>query len=168
MLGVGERIVARLRLTEDGSLSNKKAEQYALLRSEETVSVSAAWLIIMASAKGNLPSSNYQANIHKSPAFKVRLEALMTEKAELQGAGVWGQLEWQAKQLYRKCAALNDVPGMQRATDTLLKIAARNDKPEKPAANEDGAARRGPGAPAVEVPESDPHDDSVTRRLLER
>jgi len=153
---VGDRIVARLRLTEDGSLSNKKVEQYALMRSEEVVAITAAWTIIMTSVNGNLPSSGYMVNVHKSPAFKARLEALMSEKAELQDKGVWGQLEWQAKQLYRKCAALNDVGGMQRATETLLKIAFRTDRLEKPAANEDSEGR-GPGAPPIEVPLPEDH-----------
>lgn len=166
---IGERIVAKLRLTEDGSLSNKKVEQYALLRSEEVVAVTAAWTIIMTSANGNLPSSGYMVNVHKSPAFKARLEALMSEKAELQEkGGVWGQLEWQAKQLYRKCAALNDVGGMQRATDTLLKVAARTDRSEKPPANEDGETR-GPGAPPIEVPMPEDHVANYrVNKLLDR
>lgn len=148
---VGERIIARLRLEADGSLSNVRVEQYALLRAEEVVAPSAAWTIIMSSARGNLPSSSYQQNVHKSPAFKRRLEALMEEKAHL-GDSVWGQLEWQARQTYRKASALNDLRVMQSATDTLLKIALRNEKPEKPEKADDGESPRGRGAPAIPIP----------------
>lgn len=158
-MGVSERIVARLRLEEDGSLSNKRVEQYALLRSEEVMAQSAAWTVIMSSERGNLPSGGYQKNIHKSPAFKARLEGLMAEKAEFEDGGVWGRVEWQARQLYRKAAAMNDLGGMQKATDTLMQIAKRKDRPpEREAANDGDEEKRGRGAPSIPVPE--PEDEA--------
>lgn len=167
-LPVGERIVARLRRLEDGSLSNQKVEQYAILLAENVVNKTAAISMTLATKGGNKPSSGYLANIHKSPAFKARLEELMEERAQLEVGGVWGRLEWQARQIYRKACAMNDLQGMQRATDTLYKIATRTDKPERPAdpANDGETVHRGPGAPAVEAPVEEP--DSIKARLIAR
>lgn len=165
---ITERIVARLTRGAEGELSNPKVEQYALLRAEEVVTPSAAWTICMASEKGNLPSGSYQANIHKSPAFKARLDQLMSEKQRLEEDGVWGRLEWQARQLYRKAAAMNDLRGMQQATDTLLKIAQRNEKPPEKKPEDETPKREGPGAPTIETPLETAGDDFMARRLIER
>lgn len=156
MPNIAERIVARLRTEEDGSLSNQKVEQYALMRAEEVLTPWQTWVVTMSSGRGNTPSTGYQANVHKSPAFKRRLEALMEEKAQLQEGGVWGQLEWQARQLYRKCAAMNDPKGMQSATDTLFRVAMEAKKAAKaaeaPIEDEEQGEKRGRGAPAIETP----------------
>lgn len=170
---IGKNIVARLRLEEDGTLSNKRVEQYALLRAEEVLTVSAAWIVIMRSAAGNTPSSAYQANIHKSPAFKARLEALMAERAELEAQGVWGRLEWQNRQLYRKCAAMNDVKGMQAATDGLMRVAIEAEKKlareVAAAADQEDGEKRGRGAPPVPTPlDSDSQQDYFAERLISR
>lgn len=94
----------------------------------------------------------------------------MDEKSKLGEAGVWGELEWQAKQQYRRCAAFDDLGGMQRATDTLLKIAQRNDRPAPGAEQpETAGVPRGRGAPPVEAPEGPtPRDEAITERLLAR
>lgn len=164
-----ERIVARLRLDDDGALSNKRVEQYALLRSEEVCSISAAWLTAMAGGeRKKLPNGRYQGLIHSSPHFKYRLEQLMAEKAQLEEGGVWGRLEWQARQQYRWCAAMKNIEGMQRATDTLLKIALTTSKPKGDAPPETPGEKRGPGAPPVESPlPEDAEPDYHAQRLLE-
>lgn len=150
---IEDRIVARLRRGEEGELSNAKIEQYALMLAEEVVSPNAAWIICMSRAKGSVPSGVYRSKIHRSPAFRDRVEELMSEKAELETGGVWGRLEWQARQLYRKCAALNDVKGMQSATDTLLRIAMRGDKSKAPVdGGEETGEPRGRGAPPAPTP----------------
>lgn len=168
-MDMNERIVARIRTEEDGALSNKRVEQYALLRAEEVVTINAAWLAVMARGdRKKLPSYGYQGEVHKSPAFKRRLEELMAEKAQLEEAGVWGRIEWQARQLYRKCAAMNDVGGMQRATDTLLRVAQKTDKPVKEESPANDSVRRGPGAPPVEVDDPEPMDERIVGKLLDR
>lgn len=167
-MSISERIVARLQLEEDGALSNKRVEQYALLRVEEVIAPSAAWTIIMSSERGNLPSSGYQKNVHKSPAFKARLEALMAEKVEF-GDAVWGRLEWQARQVYRKAAAMNDLRAMQQATETLLRIALRNEKQKPDPDPEDEGEKRGRGAPSVPTPAPEDHVPNYrATKLLDR
>ena len=155
MSQIQERVVARLRREEDGSLSNARIEQYALLRAEDVVTPAAAWTMIMAAGdRKRAPSGTYQAKVHQSPAFKGRLEELVSEREQLQAQGPWGQLEWQTRQNYRRACAMNDVRAMTAATEMLFKIVSRNEKPvkpEKPEA-EEGESERGRGAPPVEMP----------------
>jgi hypothetical protein len=161
---IQERVIARLRRNEDGSLSNSRIEQYALLRSECVVTLSAAWVIIMGRASGS-----YRGNIHKSPAFKARLEELVAEREQLQEQGPWGQLEWQTRQNYRRAVAINDVRLMTASTEMLYKILSRGEKPpkaEKP--EEEAAVPRGPGAPVVEDPSAVYKIDSMREQLLGR
>lgn len=172
MTEISERIVARIRTNEDGSLSNPKVELYALLRAEQVVTPNAAWTIIMKSGKGHLPSGKYQASVHQSPAFKRRLEYLMEEKADLEAkADIWADMEWQAKQSYRRACALNEPDKMMRATDQLMKIAMRGGR--APANGNEGGGEEKPkgdrGAPAVPTPNpADLVPDFHAAKLLER
>lgn len=158
-------MASRLRIVEedeDRPLSNKRVEAYVLCRAEEVTSLDAAWI---ATGKGKAkPRGLYIKNIHASPAFQERLKTLMDEKAELETKGVWGTLEWQAKQNYRRAAALGDLSKMMEATRDLLKIVLKgapipDEKPKRPV-----------GAPLVEVPMSEGTDEDgpLRRRFLDR
>jgi hypothetical protein len=166
VINIPERVVAKLRRQEDGSLSNPKVEQYALLRSEgpTVISMTAAWTVIMRSGKGHLPSGQYQAKVHQSPAFKRRLEELMAEKEALEAEGALGALEWQFRQIYRRACAMNDLDKQLRSSDQLMKLLLRKE-PKEPAAPKEPSAR-GRGAPTVEeaMPEV---PDQFSHRLLD-
>lgn len=152
----------KLRMNEDGSLSNAKAEQYAILRAEAVISDSAAWNIIFGTPK----SRGYRTKIHASAAFKRRLEFLVTEKATLEAQGDWGKHQWRFEQLYRKGAALNDTSLMLEAAKQLVKITTRNDPPLKPAGTGKVGAPSADSEPDREP--GDDHDDVVVRKLMER
>lgn len=164
---VSERIVDRMHITEDGSLSNKKIERFAIIMAEEVIAETAAWTIVMSSSKGNLPSHDYKRRIKKSPAFQARMETLMEEKARLQEDGsVWGQLEWQAKQGYRMAVARDDLSKMMQATEMLMKLAFRNEKASLPPKEESEKDSKGRGAPAVDMPLPADHVPNYRRAAL--
>lgn len=146
-----ERTVARLKAEEDGSLSNRKVERFALLLAEGICTEHAAWVVVMTNAgKTKLPSGGYLANIRKSPAFKRRVKELTDEREALQSQDdIWSQLEWQGRQLYRRGAAMDDAAMMMKGTDVLMKVAMKRDPPDRP----EKPAGRGPGAPTVPTPE---------------
>jgi hypothetical protein len=156
-----EFLNARLQLQEDGSLSNARAELYVLLRAEEVVSPTAAWAVSGGTKRS--PNTQYIRSIHSSPLFKDRLEALMTEKAKLLDEGVRGAIIWQARQIYRRACAKDDVAMMVKATEMLIRMDGReraDDEKDKP--------KRSVGAPLVEAPQPDDMDDVATRSLLNR
>lgn len=163
----------RVHRTEDGSLSNKRVERYCLMRAEEVIAPTAAWTVCMAGgAKTKLPSNTYKKKILALQCVKDRIEELMAEKQELQAQGVWGQLEWQCKQNYRRACANDDARLMHAATEMLYKLASRAEKPAAPppaAEGDEPAVKRGPGAPPVQIPrEDDAGQTYFAERLLQR
>lgn len=148
---------AGLHLLDSGAISNSKVERYALMLADEILTPYKCWVITNSYKGGTLPSSKRQQNIHSSAIFKARVEELKMEKAALQEQGIWGELEWQARQNWRRAAALEDIQKQIAATNQLLQIAlkggkpAKVDAPEEEAANEPGE-KRSRGAPVIESP----------------
>lgn len=175
------KIVARLKLKEDGSISNARVEQYALLLAEEVLPPTTAWIICMATRREakidpatgkkkrpSLPSNNYKRNIHQSPAFRIRCEQLFTEKYKLMEDGDVGQLIWQIKQNYRRAVARDDLRMMDKATDQLMRIVLPTLKPA-PADKPEGGVPRGKGAPSTDELHPEPEEEDVFgARLLQR
>lgn len=168
---INEGVVARLKLEEDGSLSNKRVERYVCLLADG-VDEPTAWKATLPaksrSKKQGGDSWSYRKNIHRSPAFKARLERLMAEKAELtaENNGIWGDLRWQAKQLYRMAVSSADLKAMESATRLLLQVATKGGVGgETPAAAE---PERGPGAPSVETPVQNANAEAMRQRMLDR
>ena len=133
--------------------------------------MTAAWTVVMRSGKGHLPSGRYQGNVHKSPAFKQRLEFLMSEKAAADAGDDWDQLKRQMKQAYRWAVAINDPEKMLRANDAMHKllkdIDRRNGPP--PVANDESEEKRGRGAPTAPTPlAEDTSSDFFAERLVSR
>lgn len=160
-----ERIVARLRLAEDGSLSNPKAELYALTLADGVVSKTAAQQMCFQSEGGNLPSSQYLGKIQESPHFKIRVAELQKEKAELADSeDLRKQMLWQVRQLWRRGCALGDARLMERATALLFDLDKRVNPPPKPEKAPEEENPRGRGAPAVETPTEEGYTPGTAAR----
>lgn len=145
-----ENGIARLRRTEDGSVSAPKVELYCLMVADG-VSETASWSMTFAGPKGHLPSGTYLSRMKASPVVRARIAELIGERDRLMASGdMRDQMLWQANQLWRRGAAMNDVRLMERATTLLFDLEKRINpapKAEKPEPSE-----RGRGAPTVEMP----------------
>lgn len=110
------------------------------------------------------PQGNYRRHVVRNRFFKERLEALLAEREALTSKGIWGQLEFQANQNFRLAAAKNDLPGMQKATELLLRVAERTETPPASGAE----PKKGPGAPPVETPPAIRNPEQLRQTLLDR
>jgi hypothetical protein len=162
-----------IRVGDGGAFTNHKIERFALMLVDGVLSPYKCFVITHASKGGNLPGGKRQQNIMADAAFKARVEELKMEKERLEAEGVWGTLEWQARQSYRRACALEDLPRQLAATEQLMKIALRGGrapKEEKPEGDEaDEAPKRGRGAPPIEVPKPEDHVPNYrANKLLEK
>lgn len=160
-VNTSEKLIAGLKIEEDGSLNNKRMEVYALMVADGVENCT-AWKTL--GAKTNGGSGNYRRNVEKSRAFKERVKTLTDEKAELEAKGPLGRLMWMANQIWYRSSARDDSQGMQRAADLMLKV---TDKMNPPAPPEGGKGTV--GAPLGESPSSGPSDaDRIRMRLMEK
>lgn len=162
-----EYLPARIRLEEDGTLSNKRVEQYVLLRADE-VSADLAWRLTSPKKNSKSDGGNYRANVHKNKNFKERLEYLVDRRAELLAKGIWGQIQWQAEQMYATARATNDHALMTKATDMLLKVAEKTTVPDDaPPAADKPEKGRGRGAPVADNPQVHSDPAAVRQKLMD-
>jgi hypothetical protein len=162
-----------LRQDETGAFTNSKVERFALMLADGILSPYKCFVITHSSRGGNLPGGKRQQNIMASPAFKARVEELRMERERLEGGDIWDQLEWQARQTYRRACALEDLSKQMAATELLMRVALRGGraaKETKPEAEEgEEAPKRGRGAPSIETPEpADIIPNYRAARLIEK
>lgn len=142
---VETRFNARIRMLEDGSLSNRRAEQCALLMADGLTQPQAWRLLGGTNSEGSL---KYRKKVFGHPVYKLRIENLMTEKAELDQDQHFGDVRWMANQLWRQAVATNDTNLMKEAAKLRLEVGKQmsgqrdKDMPGTPPAR--------PGAPVSE------------------
>lgn len=164
-----QAIAGRLKLKDDGSISNANVEMFAMLLAEDVVGPTAAPIIIWKTKLSGL----YLAEIRRNQVFKDRVKTLTEERQALEGDGLHGQIEWQGRQIYRKGAALDDARLMVQGTNILLDLAKLKQrqagaKPDESEA-EEGEVRRGPGAPAAPgPPEANYRAEGMRAQLAQR
>lgn len=151
---------ANLRLLEDGTLSNKNTELYVLLLADGVKELD-AWRMSRKKAT-TTDGGSYKVNIRTAKPFRLRLQALLKSKEELEAQGIWGQVHWQAQQMYATGRAKNDDGMCMKATEMLINVAKLSapmaPAPETP--TETPPAGKGRGAPTSDNPQSkiDIHD----------
>lgn len=160
-----EFFAARVTMTEDGSLKNRRHEGMALLMAEG-LSKQDAWTLIDGD-NSKTGSRKMRERILAHPVFKMRLETLMTEKEDLEKDPVFGQTLWMAQQLWRQAVAIGDVQLMERAAKLRFEV-SKQMAASRPSGLPGTPPTKGPGAPVAENTQARQSAAGIRENLMRR
>jgi|GEM_PF-6137722 len=138
------RVGQRLRFREDGSLSRRRAEEFALGMADG-MERGEAWRSTGAAKGGGAIEDRRQ--IESDAAFQARVAMLTEERGRMEQLGPLGDAMWAAKQTWRAARAAGDLAATMRSAELMGRLAEKLPAPAGASA-EPVSGGAGPGRPA--------------------